>query len=50
MKTAGGAYEAPGILKVDSTYYLIVSGKTGWRSNPNKGETKPRATIIKPFF
>lgn len=33
---AAGAYEAPGLLKVDSTYYLIVSGKTGWRSNPNK--------------
>ncbi|RDL35392.1 Arabinanase [Venustampulla echinocandica] len=33
---AAGAYEAPGILKVGSTYYLIVSGKTGWRSNPNK--------------
>ncbi|KAH8679683.1 Arabinanase/levansucrase/invertase [Tricladium varicosporioides] len=32
----GGAYEAPGILQVDSTYFLIVSGKTGWRSNPNK--------------
>ncbi|KAF4636355.1 hypothetical protein G7Y89_g1727 [Cudoniella acicularis] len=32
----GGAYEAPGILKVESTYFLIVSGKTGWRSNPNK--------------
>ncbi|CAG8978851.1 hypothetical protein HYALB_00008506 [Hymenoscyphus albidus] len=35
-KLAAGAYEAPGILKVDGTYYLIVSGKTGWRSNPNK--------------
>lgn len=31
-----GAYEAPGILKVDNIYYLIVSGKTGWRSNPNQ--------------
>lgn len=34
--TAAGAYEAPGILKVDNMYFLIVSGKTGWRSNPNK--------------
>jgi hypothetical protein len=34
--SAAGAYEAPGILKVSGTYYLIVSGKTGWRSNPNK--------------
>jgi hypothetical protein len=33
---AKGAYEAPGILKVDGTYYLIVSGKTGYRSNPNQ--------------
>ncbi|KAE9363302.1 carbohydrate-binding module family 35 protein [Stipitochalara longipes BDJ] len=32
----GGAYEAPGILKADDVYFLIVSGKTGWRSNPNK--------------
>lgn len=32
---AKGAYEAPGMLKVDNIYYLIVSGKTGWRSNPN---------------
>ncbi|KAI2617116.1 carbohydrate-binding module family 35 protein [Hypoxylon sp. NC1633] len=31
-----GAYEAPGIVKADGVYYLIVSGKTGWRSNPNK--------------
>ncbi|KAF9741672.1 hypothetical protein PMIN06_001416 [Paraphaeosphaeria minitans] len=33
---AKGAYEAPGILKADGIYYLIVSGKTGWRSNPNQ--------------
>jgi beta-xylosidase len=32
---AKGAYEAPGMFKVDGIYYLIVSGKTGWRSNPN---------------
>ncbi|KAI1123616.1 carbohydrate-binding module family 35 protein [Nemania abortiva] len=31
-----GAYEAPGIFKDSGTYYLIVSGKTGYRSNPNK--------------
>ncbi|XXH05913.1 hypothetical protein Hte_012355 [Hypoxylon texense] len=31
-----GAYEAPGIVKADGVYFLIVSGKTGWRSNPNK--------------
>ncbi|KAF2839214.1 carbohydrate-binding module family 35 protein [Patellaria atrata CBS 101060] len=35
-RLAKGAYEAPGIVKVDGIYYLIVSGKTGWRSNPNK--------------
>lgn len=33
---AKGAYEAPGMFKVNGIYYLIVSGKTGWRSNPNK--------------
>lgn len=33
---AKGAYEAPGIVKVNNIYYLIVSGKTGWRSNPNQ--------------
>ncbi|EPE30279.1 Arabinanase/levansucrase/invertase [Glarea lozoyensis ATCC 20868] len=38
---AAGAYEAPGILKVSGTYYLIVSGKTGWRSNPNKVFSAP---------
>ncbi|KAF2003651.1 carbohydrate-binding module family 35 protein [Amniculicola lignicola CBS 123094] len=32
---AKGAYEAPGMFKVNGIYYLIVSGKTGWRSNPN---------------
>ncbi|KAI0838275.1 carbohydrate-binding module family 35 protein [Hypoxylon sp. FL0890] len=32
----GGAYEAPGIVKADGVYFLIVSGKTGWRANPNK--------------
>ncbi|KAJ4414595.1 hypothetical protein N0V82_007837 [Gnomoniopsis sp. IMI 355080] len=31
-----GAYEAPGLLKVDGVYYLIVSAKTGWTANPNK--------------
>ncbi|KAI9667390.1 MAG: hypothetical protein M1821_000205 [Bathelium mastoideum] len=34
--TAAGAYEAPGMFKVDGVYFLIVSGKTGWRANPNK--------------
>lgn len=24
------------MFKVGNTYFLIVSGKTGWRSNPNK--------------
>jgi len=24
------------MFKVGTTYFLIVSGKTGWRSNPNK--------------
>ncbi|KAH8591134.1 Arabinanase/levansucrase/invertase [Bisporella sp. PMI_857] len=33
---SSGAYEAPGMFKVGSTYFAIVSGKTGWRSNPNK--------------
>ncbi|KAI1484468.1 Arabinanase/levansucrase/invertase [Biscogniauxia mediterranea] len=33
---AAGAYEAPGMVKVDGVYFLIVSGKTGWRANPNK--------------
>ncbi|EKD20509.1 putative galactan 1,3-beta-galactosidase [Drepanopeziza brunnea f. sp. 'multigermtubi' MB_m1] len=33
---AGGSYEAPGMFKVDNIYFLIVSGKTGWRSNPNQ--------------
>ncbi|KAL1872354.1 hypothetical protein Daus18300_004324 [Diaporthe australafricana] len=33
---AKGAYEAPGLFKVSGVYYLIVSGKTGWRYNPNK--------------
>ncbi|KAB5554354.1 glycosyl hydrolase [Coniochaeta sp. 2T2.1] len=32
----GGAYEAPGIFYAGGVYFLIVSGKTGWRSNPNK--------------
>ncbi|XDG07677.1 hypothetical protein ABKA04_007292 [Annulohypoxylon sp. FPYF3050] len=32
----GGAYEAPGIVKANGVYFLIVSGKTGWRANPNK--------------
>lgn len=36
IQIGAGAYEAPGIVKVDGVYFLIVSGKTGWRSNPNK--------------
>jgi hypothetical protein len=31
-----GSYEAPGMFNIGSTYYLIVSAKTGWRANPNK--------------
>jgi hypothetical protein len=31
-----GALEAPGIVKIDGIYYLIVSGKTGYRNNPNQ--------------
>ncbi|KAI8630321.1 carbohydrate-binding module family 35 protein [Xylariaceae sp. FL1651] len=31
-----GAYEAPGLVKANGVYFLIVSGKTGWRANPNK--------------
>ncbi|KAL9077850.1 MAG: hypothetical protein Q9157_003227 [Trypethelium eluteriae] len=34
--TAAGAYEAPGMFKAGGVYFLIVSGKTGWRANPNK--------------
>ncbi|KAL9095072.1 MAG: hypothetical protein Q9165_002674 [Trypethelium subeluteriae] len=33
---AAGAYEAPGMFKAGGVYFLIVSGKTGWRANPNK--------------
>jgi hypothetical protein len=36
---AGRAYEAPGILKVDETYFLIVSGKTGWCPTETKCST-----------
>lgn len=32
----GGAYEAPGLFYAGGVYFLIVSGKTGWRANPNK--------------
>jgi hypothetical protein len=32
----GGAYEAPGLFFANGLYFLIVSGKTGWRANPNK--------------
>jgi hypothetical protein len=35
-RTAGGAYEAPGLFFAGGVYFLIVSGKTGWRANPNK--------------
>ncbi|KAF9256192.1 Arabinanase/levansucrase/invertase, partial [Marasmius fiardii PR-910] len=31
-----GAYEAPGLFKANGVYFLIASGKTGWRANPNK--------------
>ena len=31
-----GSYEAPGMFKAGSTYYLIISAKTGWTANPNK--------------
>ncbi|KAJ7054389.1 Arabinanase/levansucrase/invertase [Mycena amicta] len=30
-----GALEAPGMLKSNGVYYLIVSGKTGYRANPD---------------
>lgn len=36
MESAGGGYETPGIFTAGGVYFLIVSGKTGWRSNPNK--------------
>jgi len=35
-RLASGALEAPGIVKVNAIYYLIVSGKTGYRNNPNQ--------------
>ncbi|KAI1283306.1 glycosyl hydrolase [Xylaria sp. FL0933] len=31
-----GAYEAPGLFYANGVYFLICSGKTGWRANPNK--------------
>ncbi|KAI1264241.1 glycosyl hydrolase [Xylariaceae sp. FL1019] len=33
---AAGAYEAPGLFYANGVYFLICSGKTGWRANPNK--------------
>ncbi|KAM3076689.1 hypothetical protein ACMFMG_007492 [Clarireedia jacksonii] len=33
---AGAPYEAPGMIKVDGIYFLIVSGKTAYQHNPNK--------------
>jgi len=35
-RLASGALEAPGIVKINGIYYLIVSGKTGYRNNPNQ--------------
>ncbi|KAF2228636.1 carbohydrate-binding module family 35 protein [Viridothelium virens] len=35
-QSSAGAYEAPGMFKAGGVYFLIVSGKTGWRANPNK--------------
>ncbi|KAM3075048.1 hypothetical protein ACMFMF_005730 [Clarireedia jacksonii] len=32
----GAPYEAPGMIKVDGIYFLIVSGKTAYQHNPNK--------------
>ncbi|KAK7921228.1 carbohydrate-binding module family 35 protein [Apiospora marii] len=34
--TTKGAYEAPGILESDGVYFLLVSGKTGYRANANQ--------------
>ncbi|KAJ7728093.1 Arabinanase/levansucrase/invertase [Mycena metata] len=31
-----GALEAPGMFKASGVYYFIMSGKTGYRPNPNK--------------
>ncbi|KAK8133839.1 family 43 glycoside hydrolase [Apiospora sp. TS-2023a] len=31
-----GAYEAPGILESNGVYFLLVSGKTGYRANANQ--------------
>jgi hypothetical protein len=33
---AAGEWEAPGLIEDAGIYYLIVSDKTGYRSNPNK--------------
>ncbi|KAJ7607417.1 Arabinanase/levansucrase/invertase [Roridomyces roridus] len=32
----GASIEAPGMLKANSTYFLVVSQKTGWSANPDK--------------
>ncbi|KAJ7745067.1 hypothetical protein B0H16DRAFT_1321886, partial [Mycena metata] len=34
--TRDGALEAPGMFKASGVYYFIMSGKTGYRPNPNK--------------
>lgn len=34
--SAAGAYEALGMFYAGRTHFLIVSGKTGWRGNPNQ--------------
>ncbi|KAK8087103.1 galactan 1-3-beta-galactosidase [Apiospora phragmitis] len=36
-----GAYEAPSILESDGIYFLLVSGKTGYRANANQAFWAP---------
>lgn len=35
LRDTEGAYEAPGMLYVDGTYFLVMSLKTGWTANAN---------------
>ena len=31
-----GAWEEPGMVYIDGTYYIVTSNKTGWTPNRNK--------------
>jgi hypothetical protein len=41
---SSGGGESPTIFKADSTYYWIMSNKTGWRANNNFYSTAPAIT------